>query len=141
MDTARANMVRAFIRDIWDEGRAELVPDYLAPAYRIAHDPGDPWDGTVLDHPGFRDRLQQSRAPFPDQRFEILSLFENDSSVAVTWFWRATHLGAIAGFPATGRPVTMSGATVYFFDEADRLTGHWQVADRLGVFRQLQSER
>jgi hypothetical protein len=32
----------------------------------------------------------------------------------------------------------MSGATVYDFDPANRICGHWQVADRLGIYRQLQ---
>jgi len=28
----------------------------------------------------------------------------------------------------------MSGIIIYYFDEHDRLTGHWQIVDRLGVF-------
>jgi predicted ester cyclase len=32
----------------------------------------------------------------------------------------------------------MTGATVYSFDSDDRITGHWQVIDRLGVFQQLR---
>jgi predicted ester cyclase len=32
----------------------------------------------------------------------------------------------------------MSGATVYDFDENDRICGHWQVTDRFGVCRQLR---
>jgi hypothetical protein len=35
----------------------------------------------------------------------------------------------------------MSGMTVYDFDTADRLSGHWQIADRLGVYQQLQQAR
>jgi hypothetical protein len=35
----------------------------------------------------------------------------------------------------------MSGATVYMFDADDRLTGHWQIADRLGAYQQLQRGR
>jgi len=35
----------------------------------------------------------------------------------------------------------MSGATAYSFDAQDRLTGHWQIADRLGVFQQLQANK
>jgi predicted ester cyclase len=53
----------------------------------------------------------------------------------------ATHLGDYPGFPATGRRITMSGATVYFFGESDKLTGHWQITDRLGVYQQLQRSR
>ena len=55
----------------------------------------------------------------------------------MTWLWTATHMGAIAGFPATGKQLRMSGATVYYF-EGDRITDHWQIADRLGVYQQLR---
>ena len=127
-----------FIRDVWDQGRTDRLGDYLAPTYTIHHDPGDPWDGQVLDHAGFIDRVTRSRAPFPDQCFAIQRLFADDDSVAMTWLWSATHQGEIAGFAATGLPIHMSGATVYHFDCDDRLTGHWQITDRLGVFQQLQ---
>jgi hypothetical protein len=33
----------------------------------------------------------------------------------------------------------MSGATVYYF-EGERLSGHWQIVDRLGVFQQLAAQ-
>ena len=33
----------------------------------------------------------------------------------------------------------MSGVTAYSFDDRARLTGHWQVVDRLGLYRQLQA--
>ena len=47
----------------------------------------------------------------------------------------------LPGFPATGRVIRMSGATAYFFDAEDRLTGHWQITDRLGVYQQLMAGR
>ena len=31
----------------------------------------------------------------------------------------------------------MSGATAYGFDAEGRITGHWQITDRLGVYQQL----
>ena len=43
----------------------------------------------------------------------------------------------IPGFPATGNQIRMSGATVYYID-GGRLTGHWQITDRLGVYMQLR---
>jgi steroid delta-isomerase-like uncharacterized protein len=111
----------------------------VASSYTIHHDPGDPWAGQTLDVAGFERRLRVSRAPFPDQRFDVQALFENRDAVVATWTWAATHHGELPGFPATGRSITMSGATVYYFDADDRLTGHWQIADRLGVFQQLQT--
>ena len=40
-----------------------------------------------------------------------------------------------------GKPITMSGATLYYFDDRGRITGHWQVADRLSIYQQLQHAR
>jgi predicted ester cyclase len=81
--------------------------------------------------------LRISRAPFPDQRFDIQDLVVEGNTAIMTWLWSATHKGDIPGFPATGNNIKISGATVYYFD-GSRLTGHWQTADRLGVYMQLR---
>ena len=67
----------------------------------------------------------------------IHGLFEDGDAVVMTWLWAATHLGDIPGFPATGKRIHMSGATVYFLENG-RFTGHWQITDRLGVYAQLR---
>jgi len=129
-------LLTQFIREVWSEGAIEASDKYIAPKYTIFHDPGDPWDKMELDLEGYKERVRLSRAPFPDQRFEIKGLFADANAVVVTWFWSASHKGDIPGFPATGKEIKMSGATVYYFD-GDRLTGHWQITDRLGVYQQL----
>ena len=134
----RKSILTRFLREIWSEGNIEASDRYVAPRYIIHHDPGDPWDKRELDLPGFKERVRLSRAPFPDQRFDLQGIFADGDAVVATWFWTATHKGDIPGFPATGRTITMSGATVYYF--AGRLvTGHWQITDRLGVYQQLRS--
>lgn len=140
-NTRRETRLTAFMEEVWNRGDAHAVARYLAPRYTIRHDPGDPWDGQTLDVAGFCDRLAQSRAPFPDQRFDIVHMATTGDDVMITWLWRATHQGEVAGFPPSGREIRMSGATVYSFDAEDRLTGHWQVTDRLGVFQQLAAQR
>lgn len=141
VDHPRKQRLTQFIRQVWDEGDADAAADYLAPAYTIHHDPGDPWDGMVLDLVGFKDRVLRSRAAFPDQRFAIQGLFADGRTVVMTWLWTATHLADLPGFPASGKLIHMSGATAYMFDDRDRLTGHWQITDRLGVYQQLQRNR
>jgi steroid delta-isomerase-like uncharacterized protein len=133
----KADTVKNFIQKVWNEGDADQAAEFLAPTYTIQHDPGDPWEGRTLDLEGFKDRVRQSRGPVPDQRFELLDVCEGEDRVVITWLWKGTHRGEIAGFPATGRVLEMSGATVYLF-EGERISGHWQIADRLGIFRQLQ---
>ena len=138
---ARKQRLARFIHEVWDCGREAAVARYLAPSYTIHHDPGDPWDGRVLDLEGYKARLRASRAPFPDQQFDIQQFYSDGDAVVMTWLWRASHLGDLPGFPATGEIIRMSGATAYLFDGAERLSGHWQITDRLGVFQQLQRNK
>ncbi len=133
----KKQILLAFIEEVWNEGNIDSADKYLTPTYTIHHDPGDPWDGKVLNLAEFKERVRQSRAPFPDQKFDIQELLSDERAVVITWLWTGTHLGDFPGFPATGKPIRMSGATVYYFDR-DRITGHWQITDRLGVYQQLR---
>jgi predicted ester cyclase len=126
-----------FIEEVWNAGDIDASDKYIAAKYTIHHDPGDPWEKRELDLAGYKERLRISRAPFPDQRFNIQDLVVEGNTAIMTWLWSATHKGDIPGFAATGNNIKMSGATVYYFD-GGRLTGHWQIADRLGVFMQLR---
>ena len=129
-----------FMREVWSGGDVEASDKYIASKYKIHHDPGDPWEGRELDLAGYKERVRSLRAAFPDQRFDIQGLFADGEAVVLTWLWSATHKGDLPGFPATGKQISMSGATVYFF-EGDRLSGHWQITDRLGVYQQLQKAK
>ena len=130
-------LLTQFLAEVWSAGNIEACDNYIAPKYTIHHDPGDPWDKQELDLLQYKERVKLSRAPFPDQHFTVSDMLAEPHKVAVAWLWTATHKGDIPGFPATGNQIKMSGATVYYF-EAGRLTGHWQVTNRLGVFMQLR---
>jgi steroid delta-isomerase-like uncharacterized protein len=130
----------AFLEDVWNAGNLDACATYLAARYTIHHDPGDPWHQQTLDLEGFRERLSLSRAPFPDQRFEVQHIVGDGDTLACAWKWSGTHLGQLAQFPPTGRRLVMSGITFYFFEDG-RICGHWQVADRLGIYQQLQQPR
>src|SRR5262249_12498833 len=131
----------SFLQEVWSGGNIAEADAYLAEAYIIHHDPGDPWEGQSLDIEGFKMRAALSRAPFADQLFEIQEMIAEAGKVVATWLWSARHTGDYPGFPATGKPITASGITIYYFDDRGRITGHWQVADRLGIFQQLQGAR
>jgi steroid delta-isomerase-like uncharacterized protein len=132
----RKKILARFLKEVWTDGDVSAADKYVAAPYTIHHDPGDPWDTKQLDLEGYKERVRVSRAPFPDQRFDIEEMFEDGDAVVVTWRWSATHQGSLPGFPASGKTIRMSGATVYYFS-GDRVTGHWQITDRLGVYRQL----
>ena len=80
----KKEILTAFIAEVWNEGQIDAAGRYLAESYTIHHDPGDDWEGKVLDQEGFKERVRRSRAPFPDQRFEILELFGDGGAVVMT---------------------------------------------------------
>ena len=134
----RNRVLSRFIQEVWNEGNADAAERYIAQSYTVHHDPGDPWHQRTLTAAEFTERVRLSRAPFPDQRFELLETFSDGNAVVATWLWTGTHRGDLPGFPASGKQIKMSGATVYYFAN-DRIDGHWQIVDRLGVLQQLQS--
>lgn len=133
---SRKQYVLELLREVWSEGNLNRIESLIASEYTIHHDPGDPWHGRALTVQEYVDRVVKSRGPFPDQKFDVVDLLEDGEKVAVTWHWSGTHLGEIAGFPPTGRKLVMSGATVYSFS-GRRISGHWQISDRLSIFQQL----
>ena len=129
--------LKAFLERVWSQGEVAAVEEFIAEAYTIHNDPGDPWHGQTLTQSGFADRLTTSRAVAPDQVFTVIAMVEEGDQIAATWRWEGTHLGDLPGIPATGKRITMTGATLYTFDADDQLTGHWQIADRMGIYQQL----
>jgi hypothetical protein len=117
--TDRQRIVAEFLDRVWSDGDVDQSDAFLLDRYAIRHDPGDPWDRQVLNLAGFKERARLLRAPFPDQRFHVQQWFESAASVGVTWLWEATHKGDLPGFPATGRTVRMSGATVLTLTKPD----------------------
>jgi len=132
----RAALLREFFERVWNTGDLDAVARFVAPAYTIHSDPGDPWDGQTLDLDGFRHRLSVSRSPFPDLTFTLGEMVAEGDRVAVSWRMRGTHTGPLGTLPPTGRTIDVAGLTIYSF-EGDRVSGHRQVVDRLAVLRQL----
>lgn len=135
----RKEFLAEFLDTVWSHSDVSGLERFLADSYWIEHDPGDPWEGQRLSREGFRDRLLTSRAAAPDQVFKPVQMIEEGDSIAAAWTWAGTHLGELPGLPASGRPITMSGLTIYRFQGA-RICSHWQIADRLSIFQQLSGQ-
>ena len=135
-DKNRRAFIEAFMDEVWSNGDCARIGRFIAPRYTIYADPGDPWDGRTLDRAGFVERLEISRAPFPDQRFTVNEVHLCDEIAAIAWGWEGTHLADLPGFPASNRRIITSGLTFYYF-ENELLRGHRQQTDHLSVYQQL----
>lgn len=132
----KKTLLKDFLDTVWSTGDLSDLPRFLARTYTIRHDPGDPWETQILSLEGFKDRVEKSRDMAPDQTFHVVSMIEEDDCVAVSWTWTGTHMGDLPDIAATGRPIKMSGLTVYDFTDG-KLSGHRQIADRLSVYQQI----
>lgn len=134
--TDNARTLTDFMETVWNRGDVDAVDRFLADAYVIHGDPGDPWEGKTLSREEFKHRLLASRAPFPDLRFQIAETIAAGDQVVIAWRMLGTQTGAMGGVPPTGRPIAVQGMTIYDFRDG-LIAGHRQVVDRLGVVQQL----
>ncbi|MEN9509998.1 MAG: hypothetical protein RLZZ621_2561 [Gemmatimonadota bacterium] len=134
--TENTRTLRDFMESVWNRGDAAAVDRFLADAYTIHSDPGDPWEGATLSRDQFKERLLTSRAPFPDLRFEIAETIADGDCVAISWRMLGTHTQPMGPIPATGRGIAVQGMTMYYFLNG-LITGHRQVVDRMAVVQQL----
>ena len=52
------------------------------------------------------------------------------------WSATATNTGKLAGIPPTGKPISLSGITIYKF-KGDKISEVWEQLDMLGMWTQL----
>lgn len=134
-----AEAVIKLIDEVWNKGNFQIVDQLIAPKYIIRHDPGDQWENKTIDLATYKNRVKMSRDVLPDQKFHIEDLVCQNDKVAVSWKFTGTQKGDLPGLPATNKTVSISGLTIYYFSE-EKIIGHWQVIDKLNLFRQLRGE-
>ena len=79
---------------------------------------------------------QETRAAFPDQRNELISLHHSDDAVIVEFWLRGTHEGEFRGIPPTGKSFEQKMAAFFVF-EGERLVCERVYFDAAGLLAQL----
>ncbi|MBA3652702.1 MAG: ester cyclase [Actinobacteria bacterium] len=127
--------------------RAEVIREHMESENR--HD----FDATIatFDHPRYelvatgqvfdgeaevRKYFANSRAAFPDQRNELISLRHADDAVIVEIDLLGTHAGTFLGFAPTGREFRCRMAAIFEFN-GDRITCERVYYDSATILKQL----
>jgi steroid delta-isomerase-like uncharacterized protein len=129
------------------EARAALVLEHMASENRHEFDGtlktfGRPRyeivaTGQVYDGPAeVAAYYEASRAAFPDQRNELVSLRHADDAVFVEFDLLGTHRGQLYGFPPTGRPFRCRMLAVFLFED-DQLVCERVYFDTATILTQL----
>ncbi len=117
----------------WVGGDPTAFDEVLAPDY-VFHDPADP--ETPPGPTGAAAMAAGFRAAFGDLRLVEEDYVAGGDKVVYRWRVRATHRGAFAGVPPTGRAVELSGIEIVRL-AGGRIVEHWDEIDALGLLRQL----
>jgi steroid delta-isomerase-like uncharacterized protein len=135
-ESAKKKVYRAFVEEVINKGKTELIPELFSPEY-VDHNapPGAPTGGDVFEQIAHVPQL--FRGAFPDVHFTINEMVEDGDWVATRVTGTAQHLGRpFMGIPPTGRRVTW-GSMGFFRLKKGRIVEHYGQPDIAGLRQQL----
>lgn len=121
MSVRRESILKAW-NGAWGNGDLTAFEQLLGPGYVRRSKSGSE------DYASLRKTIEAMHTAFPDSSTEILELVEDGTRVAVHWQTTGTHQGEFMDVPATGRNVTVTGASFLRFED-DKLAEEWVVWD------------
>ena len=134
MTATPVEVARRWFEEVWNQGRAELIPELLAADAPI-HDVGAP--GDVRRGPeGFRPTYEKLRGAFPDIQFTIEEIIGERDIVALRWTARMTHRGPHLGIAPTDTQVSVSGMGFARVRDG-KVVEAWNNWDMMGLLQQL----
>jgi steroid delta-isomerase-like uncharacterized protein len=117
---------------VWSRGDLDAVDALYAPDF-VGHHPGLPdWVGRE----GVKLVVRTTRVAFPDFHESVEDVVMEGDRVVTRFTASGTHLGTLAGIPATGRRLTMAEIAVFRIADG-RIAEKWGIVDRLSMFQQL----
>jgi steroid delta-isomerase-like uncharacterized protein len=126
-------IVRRYHEEVWNKRRLDLLDEF------IAEDFGEYDEQDVPGHHS-REMLRASISSvleaLPDFQMTLHDVIAEGNKVVMRSTFTATHQGELMGVPATGKQLTVSGATIFRLDN-DKITQFWNFNDNLGLMQQL----
>ena len=133
-DPERA-VVDRIIEEGFNQGNLDIVEQHVSPEYRNDQLPPDIPPGPD----GLKAVIGMWRSSFSDVRFASDEQISEPGKVVERWTVRGTHDGEFFGIPPTGREITTTGVTIWYF-RAGKIVSTWVSFDALGLMQQLEAE-
>ncbi|MBO1267291.1 ester cyclase [Arthrobacter cavernae] len=109
MSNRKETILKAW-NDAWGNGDLAAFEELIAPGYVRRSKSGSE------DYETLKANIEAMHAAFPDTRTDILQFVENGDTVAIHWQTQGSHQGSFMDVPATGRSVTVAGASFLRFE-------------------------
>jgi steroid delta-isomerase-like uncharacterized protein len=123
-------VARAFVEEVLSTGKLERYSDFHTADF-VAH-------GTERDFSLAEDlaMAQEERKALPDMQFAINHMVSEGDLVLVHWTVWGTNTQPGMGLPATGKPIKVSGMTLFRF-RAGKISEEWNAWSMLSVLKQV----
>jgi steroid delta-isomerase-like uncharacterized protein len=120
-----------YLEEFWNSGKMETADDIIAPDYTDHRPVGEAKGPAAL-----KQFATAFRSTFPDLHFTLEDQLAEREKAVVRWTFTGTHKGELLGIAATGKQVTLQGATILHFS-AGKITETWVFWDRMSLMEQL----
>ncbi len=131
-ESANVRLIRRYFEELWNEGRVELVPEFLGEGY-VNHSPGT--KDMPRDRSGVAGIVRAMRAAFPDLHYRIEEMVAAGDAVAVRLTVTGTHLGDFFGAPPSGKSFEVTQFNLEHV-EGGKIVAHHRATDELSLLRQ-----
>ncbi|MGW0549237.1 ester cyclase [Streptomyces altiplanensis] len=132
-----AATARRFFHEVAAGGNLDAIDELFAADYRD-HDVLKEED-TVAGIDAIRGDVTGWRSAF-DFSFVLDKQVSEGDDVVTLWTWTGMHKGDFMGIAPTGKQCTMTGTTIFCFQDGMIREGWWHM-DALGLMRQLGAVR
>ena len=123
-------VARTFFEEVLGQGKLERYSGFHTADF-VAH--GSERDLTLAEDLAM---AREERAAIPDMQFALNHLVAEGDSVVVHWTVWGTNTQPGMGLPATGKPVKVSGMTLFRF-RAGKISEEWNAWSMLSVLKQV----
>ncbi len=128
----KAAVLRIFT-EAWNEKNLAVLREVIAEEAAY-HDPTTPQP--LVGPEGQEMFIGSYHAAFPDTHFTIEDVVAEEDKVVVRWAASGTNQGSLMGMPATGKPVSVRGMTMFTVRDG-KVQESWTNWDTLAMLQQL----
>jgi steroid delta-isomerase-like uncharacterized protein len=122
-------VARTFVEEVLSQGKLEKYSDFHTADF-VGH--SGERDFTLADDLA---AAREERTAMPDMQFAIKHMVAEGDLVVVHWTAWGTNTQPGMGLPATGKPIKISGMTLFRF-KAGKISEEWNAWDMLSVLKQ-----
>jgi predicted SnoaL-like aldol condensation-catalyzing enzyme len=129
------DLSRRFYKDVFENHDVDAADRYIGENV-VEHFAPPPGMELKPGREGVKDLLRVYLGSFHPMTVEVHHIYEDAGTVIAHVTFHATHSGAFAGVPPTGKQVSVEEIDITRFD-GDRMVEHWGQMDTIGLLTQI----